>query len=63
MQEQTTDDELLAQCYITDNKMIQELAKRLEQRNEQIELLQEYAGCGSFPELAAFVQRHADDGK
>ena len=42
---------------------VQDICKRLEQANEKLEMLQVSAGCGSFSELMAFIQRHSDDGK
>lgn len=60
---QMTDDELMAECFLSMDPRVQELCKRVEQANEKLEMLQTLAGCGSFDELKAFVHRHADDGK
>lgn len=63
---QFADEETAEQAYADAVAMVdvvRSLCVRLEQANERIELLQSCAGCASFSELMAFVQRHADDGK
>jgi hypothetical protein len=61
--DQTSDDELLSGVFGSEDPVVQELAKRLEQMNERMETLLSSAGCGSFPELVLFVERNSDDGR